>query len=373
MMKNLTSNQEELMREFYSNAPVKVTFNKKSRKKLWEFAKKRDEDIDLPAIAKECPSLAYVIKRSYDSGDNIQPAIFSECVYTKALADVFDLNVYVNCLENKNFLTGEEKKLLNKHNLFPKYCYTNNDRSRLLVQAGGCKGIDCALISIKDLSIHTIELKEPGAKTSEPDLPKYNEDGNMLVTEEFLNNYPQFTQMLEEQKCLNFFDKMGSNENNFTAESIDLAVSNNYTKKYAEVICTEDKKGNLVMMPANDVSRWADIQGEIRPAGKNHYKAWTPKALEKFIIDKGGVIDNNMVTIEKSRLDLRKERGGNGKVSGYKINSLFFVYTKYCSETDNNLYFDFDKIEQLNPTIAGKMFFKKLLYADVKKFYFEEN
>lgn len=90
------------------------------------------------------------------------------------------------------------------------------------------------------MNVYTIEYKEPGAKTCEPDLPKYHEDSKILITEDFLKRYPQFTQMLEEKKDLNFFDIMGSNENNFSVESVNIAVTNNYVKKYADVVCTED-------------------------------------------------------------------------------------------------------------------------------------
>ena len=77
---------------------------------------------------------------------------------------------------------------------------------------------------------------------------------------------------------------MGNNEHNFSKESVNIAVSNNYTKKYADVICTEDKESFLVMLPANQVQLWANIEGEIRPAGRNHYNVWTPNALKKFLL-----------------------------------------------------------------------------------------
>ena len=50
------------------------------------------------------------------------------------------------------------------------------------------------------LSIFSIEFKEPGAKTREPNLPKYNEDGALIITETFTQKNPQFLDMLNEQK-----------------------------------------------------------------------------------------------------------------------------------------------------------------------------
>lgn len=43
-----------------------------------------------------------------------------------------------------------------------------------------------------------------------------------------------------------------------------------------------------------------------------------------------------------------------------------------CIEKGENIVFDLHKVQQLNPTIAGKMFFKKLKYNEVKEYYFEE-
>ena len=227
------------------------------------------------------------------------------------------------------------------------------------------------MITVIDLVIYTIEFKEPGAKTSEPDLPKYGEDGVLVVTEKWLSANPQFDAMLNEQKGLNFFEVMGSNINNFSKESIDIAVSSNYTgkKKFADVICTEDTKGYLVMLPTNQASVWAEIEGEIRPAGRNHYNVWTPNALKRFLLEKGASFAGNKVTVPRCNLDERRERGGNRRLSGFKVTPLFFVYVENCIESNGYVTFDFTKMQQLNPTIAGKMFFKKLLHTDVKKYY----
>ncbi len=368
----LTRLQKEIMTEFYSKTAIKVVLNKSKRNKLWKLATAKSE-IDILDIEGKCPALAHQILKSYQSGSNIQSAVFSECVYAQTLANLFNLDRFVNCLENHSFLSEEIQKLLKSYNLVPRYVYANSNNSRMLIQAGGCDGIDSALITVIDLDIYTIEFKEPKAKTCEPDLPKYKENGKLVITKTFKNNYPQFTQMLKEQRKLNFFNKMGSNENDFSNKSVNIAVTNNYVKKYADVICTEDMNGFLIMLPVNQISLWANIVGEIRPAGRNHYKVWTPNALKKYIIEKGGTIDNNTVTIEKSNLVERKERGGNGKISGYKINSIFFVYKKHCTEQSNLLKFELDKVQQLNPTISAKIYFKPIKYDDIKNYYFNTN
>lgn len=365
----LTKPQKEIMSEFYSISKTKVIYTKSERSELWHRATKRSDEFDFEKLGKKCPALAHQIKRSYETGNNIQSAVFSECVYAQTFANMLMLNKFVNYYEVFDFIPKEIRNLLSSYNLTPRYVYSTEDKRRMLIQAGGCDGIDSALITVIDLQIYTIEFKEPGAKTSEPDLPKYGEDGNLLVTDDFLSRYPQFREMLSEQHDLNFFERMGSNIHNFSKESINIAVSNNYTKKYADVVCTEDTSGYLVMLPINQISIWAEIEGEIRPAGRNHYNVWTPHALMNFLLQKQATIRDGKVSVPIPSLDVRKERGGAGKVSGYKINPLFFVYKDDCTIVDNIISFDISRVQQLNPTIAGKMFFKTLNHDEVSKYY----
>ena len=367
----LTREQREIMAEFYSVKPTNVIFNKAERNELWKKATARSNELNFEMLKSRCPALEHQIRRSYESGNNIQSAVFSECVYAQTFANMMGLTRFVNCYETNGFIPASVDRLLSSYHLVPRYVYSTEDKRRMLIQAGGCDGIDSALITVIDLVIYTIEFKEPGAKTSEPDLPKYGEDGVLVVTDKWLSVNPQFKAMLEEQKGLNFFKVMGSNINNFSKESIDIAVSSNYTgkKKFADVIVTEDIKGVLVMLPTNQASLWADIEGEIRPAGRNHYKVWTPMALRRFLLEKGASINGNTVTVNKVNLDERRERGGNRRLSGYKVTPLFFVYVEDCIERNGVLTFDITKMQQLNPTIAGKMFFRKLMHREVKAFY----
>ncbi len=366
----LTKMQQEIMREFYSSTPTKVIYNKHERDDLWKSAKNKSEILDLDSIKAKCPALEHRIRISYTLGNNIQSAVFSECVYAQTYANILGLSVFANCCEQPDFIPSKIISLLSSYHLTPRYAYSTEDKCRMLIQAGGCNGIDSALISVSDLNIYTIEFKEPGAKTSEPDLPLYGEDGKLSMTDVWLQDNPQFKAMTDEQTNLNFFEVMGSNVHNFSQYSVELAVRNNYNtiKKYADVVCTEDRHGKLVMIPTNQISEWAEIKGEIRPAGRNHLPTWTPLALRKFLSDKGAKINGNDVILDKSACGVRKQRGGN-KISGYKINSLFFVYAYDCTETDGFLKFDIRAVRQLKPTIAGIILFKNLYYGKVKAYY----
>lgn len=367
----LSRRQNEIMKKFYSLPARKVVFNKNEREHLWKKATSKSSNIDLEEIKERCPALEHQIRKSYKTGQNIQSAVFSECVYAQTFAELMGLPIFINCYESNYSLPSAVTSLLKDYHLNPRYIYSSRDKERFFIQAGGCSGIDSALITVFDLEIYTVEFKEPFAKTSEPDLPKYGEDGVLQVTDKWLEKYPQFEEMLNEQRGLNFFEAMGNNVNDFSVKSIDIAVTSNYINegKSADIICTEDKYGYLVLLPTNQVSIWAEISGEIRPAGRNHYKVWTPEALKKFLFDIGATIDGNTVSVAKVNLGLRRERGGNRRISGYKINSLFFVYLKNCEEHNGIITFNFNNIRQLKPTIAGKMLFKDLQYDDLKSYY----
>lgn len=367
----LTDRQRRIMGMFYQVKATQVLYKKNLRNILWKKATQKDPDIVTDDMKKNCPALLHQIEKSYNNGNNIQSAVFSECVYAQTLADMLGLICFRNC-ENNTGITQEIERVLKSNNISPRYVYCTDDKSRMLIQAGGCNGTDCALLIKKEAGwdVYTIEFKEPGAKTSEPDLPKYKEDGILVVNQEFLKEYPQFKDMLDEQKGLDFFNSMGNNIHNFSAKSIETAVTNNYSNtKLADVICTEDTNGNLVMIPANQAAKWAELEGEIRPAGRNHYQVWTPEALKRFLKEKGASVSEGIVTVAKSKLDVRKARGGAGKISGYKITPLFFVYLKDCSEKNGLVTFRLSKVQQLNPTIAGKMFFKNLVHSRVKNYY----
>ena len=232
MIVPLTKLQKEIMTSFYSVPPAKVIYNKAEREKLWNKSVARSAALDFNSIKEKCPALEHQIKRSYDSGNNIQSAVFSECVYAQTFANIMNLTKFVNCYEaGEDFIPKHVKALLSSYYLSPRYIYSTEDKSRMLIQAGGCDGIDSALITVVDLVIYTIEFKEPSAKTSEPDLPKYREDGRLVVTENWLNNYPQFEEMLKEHTDLNFFTVMGNNVHDFSNDSVNIAVTNNYSNK----------------------------------------------------------------------------------------------------------------------------------------------
>lgn len=370
----LTKAQLELLTEFYSFTIRKVALLKSERDDIYQKFKKKRHNFLGELERNRLPALYAEIEKSLSSGKLIQPAIFSECVYAQALADQFELAEFADYSRDPKWLSDEILKLTASYGLKVRYVYRNFQGSRLLIQAGGPGGIDSALISVIDTNVFTIEFKEPGAKSSEADLPRYGEDGLLQQDPRLLAKWPQFSSMIEEQiaKQLNFFEHIGKNINDFSKESIKAAINGNYSgKKFADVICTEDLQGHLTMIPANQVHLWANLEGEIRPSGRNSYKVWTPDRLVHDILGIGGVVNGETVNVNVASLTPSSPRGGVG-ISRYKINSLFFVRESDVTVDNSRATFRLGAVKQNKPTITAKMFFSDLSIENVKSHYFGE-
>lgn len=359
----LTKAQKEIMTEFYKVQNTKVIFSKKQRDKIWDDFK-TNRVIPEENLEKNCPALLAELVKAIKNVSLIQSAVFSECVYAQTLANMLNLGSFYIFEQKQDCLDKSTVNLIASYNLVPRYIYKSSDGRRALVQAGGPSGIDSALIRVEDNHVITIEFKEPKAKTSEPDLLAYGEDGLFVSSTNYENSNSQFKKMIDEQisKKMNFWSVMSHNVNDFDPVNVEMAITNNYaSKKFADVICVEDKNSYLTMIPANQVANWADIKGEIRPAGRNKYQVWTPKKLMTFVRDLGGQVSGTEVSIPVDKFyKTAKKRGGTDAINRYKINPIFFVYAKDVKIEKNIAKFQIKKIFQLKPTISAHMYFHKL-------------
>jgi hypothetical protein len=154
-------------------------------------------------LNKICPAIVCEIQKSIVDKHLIQSAIFSECVYAQTLANIFKMPIFTD-YEKDNGIDENVLNLLKSYYFVPRYIYSNKSKTEFLIQAGGCGGVDSALIHLTDKSIYSIEFKEPQSRATTADLPKYNEDGKIIITQEFIKNYPYYKDMLKEQKDINF-------------------------------------------------------------------------------------------------------------------------------------------------------------------------
>jgi hypothetical protein len=368
----LSKAQKIILSDFYSKPSTKVAFNTAERRKIWDEFKVERNIKKFSYIEQAVPAIFAEINKAVAHEKNIQPAVFSECVYAQAFANKFNLSVFENHINSEGIkfdFSGIE--IPNAEDLTIRYSYSRSDKKISLVQAGGAGGVDCALISFEEKIATMIELKEPYARTSAPDLPKYGEDGFLVSSEKFVQDNPQFKSMLEEQirKRFNIFENIGSNLSDFSAESIESAVTENYSgEKFADFICTEDSSGYLVLIPSSHVAIWAKLEGELRPTGRNSYPVWTPNKLLSVLTEKGGSVQSDTVTMPLSSFKQSKARGGEN-ISRFKISPLFFVRSADVETTKGIVTFKLDAVKQNIPDITAKINFKNLEVSEVKKFY----
>ena len=368
----LTSMQKNVLERFYTAKDTKISLDKAQRDLVWNHFVERREIENSKKLSENHPALYGEIARALSKGKNLQPAVFSECIYSQELARIFNLKEFKDYLDvgrQKIEFPEVDSSILGS--LTIRYSYKNPTNADILLQAGGANGVDCAFYSKVENALALIELKEPYARTSDPNLPKYGEDGFIVSSDKFERKYPQLVPMLEEHiaKNLNAFEHLGSNVNSFKPENIEKAVSENYSgTKFADFICTEDDEGYLVMIPSSDVSRWALLEGEIRPSGRNKAKVWTPIRLQTVLRARGADIKSSNVTMSLSSFKTSNKRGGS-QVSRYKIDPSFFVYKKDVEIKGEFVHFDLSSVNQLIPSITAKMNFKGLKMAEVKSYY----
>ena len=368
----LSDGQKYALRLFYKSADTKVKVRKTERDLIWnKFVLTRSID-SVNGLEEVAPAFYSEVEKAIESKRNLQPAVFSECVYSEAIAEKLELNhfnIYPNGEKFRidHFFTEEDK--LKEFTM--RYSYANGDQKKTLIQAGGAGAVDCALVCIEDNVVVRIELKEPYARTSDVNLPKYAEDGLLVTSEKFTKKYPQFTNMLNEHLATGFnvFEHLGNNIGNFLPENIESAVTDNYAGvKYADVICTEDSSGFLVMLPANHSSHWASLEGEMRPTGRNSCKVWTPNKMQKTLDEKGAKDIGEFTVMDLTKLVTSNARGSK-KISRYKISPLFFVHAADIVIEDGKAKFKKNRIKQNIPSISAKVNFKGLDVKEVRKFY----
>jgi hypothetical protein len=368
----LSTVQKKVLLEFYSSPATKVAFNTAERKQIWDEFKKHRKIDSINSLNVKVPAFFSEMNKAIVNKKNIQPAVFSECVYAQAIADKFELTVFSNHIDAQGVeFSFDNIDIKNVKNLTVRYSYSDLNNKITLVQAGGASGVDCALVSYEEKIATMLELKEPYARTSAPDLPKYGEDGILVTSDRFEKDYPQFKSMLEEQikNRFNVFEHVGKNFSDFSSESIEKAVTENYSgTKFADFICTEDSSGYLVIIPCGHVAKWAKLEGELRPTGRNSYPVWTPIKLTKVIEEKGGKVIGDVVTMPLSSFKQSKARGGE-RISRFKISPLFFIRSEDAETTQSQVSFTLDSVEQNIPDITTKINFKGIQFSKLKEFY----
>ena len=90
----LTEIQKTLLSDFYNKPKNGVLLNKAARDKIWKDFKKNKSIEKYSDLEISMPALYLELTKACSSKKNLQSAVFSECVYTQALAEKYSLSIF---------------------------------------------------------------------------------------------------------------------------------------------------------------------------------------------------------------------------------------------------------------------------------------
>jgi len=296
-----------------------------------------DEFIDgISKLLDKSPAMCQGIISSYRRGKYLQPGYLTE------------INICATLAKMMNLTYDNDSPVNVRHQ------YSNGNI--FLKEYGGCGLSDVQLITADGL-ITTIEIKEPLALVGDYDLG-ITEEGKLFPKIAENRIFPE-----EAQKILDdfnasdsLFNYLGHNIPLSNVEYLKSILNSYLTNKNIDYIATYSKTTNeLIYFSAKEIYNHINFnRSEIRTAGKNSVKVYTPKAFYKALIDIGCTIDsNNIVIIPKSKISFRYARGSNGRISGIKINSIFYFKINDILKEDTEFYYvKLDKGMQLKQSMT---------------------
>ena len=276
---------------------------------------------DILILLDRHPAMKKGFIESYQNGKGLQPGYLTEINVCATLAKLWGLEYDEN---------------ISKPNL--RHQYSGN--GQYLQEYGGCQLSDIQLIS-QNGDITTFEVKEPLSLGGDYDLV-IDVEGKLFPKIKKGRNFPESA-----QKILDSFNKTDSVFNHL-GHNIPLANSE-YLKdildaylgdKRIDYIATYSNDNKLIYFPVSEIYNHIDFKGsEIRTAGKNDVKVYTPNAFKSALLEAECIIKDDIVTIPKKNTTPRVARGTNGRVTGIKINSIFYFPTKDILKEDSDFYY----------------------------------
>lgn len=300
-----------------------------------QYSQKYNRDKFLKGVEQiitRAPAMFNGYMNSYDSGKNLQPGYLTEINVCATLAAMLNLS-YQNDYSESNV----------------RHCYSNGHIH--LKEYGGCNMADVQLIG-KNGTIITLEVKEPKSLGGDFTMG-ITEEGKLIPRLKAGRVFPEAAQLITNNfnSDDSIFNHIGHNiplEDNEYLHSIarDYICSKNidYIATYSQ------DNNNLIFFPVSELDKHVSYKNsEIRTAGKNHVKVYTPKLFHNIMDSIGCIIDGNVVKIPKAATEYRIERNSEKKISGIKIHPLFFFFMEDILFEDNEYYHaNIHKARQVN-------------------------
>ncbi|WP_051622760.1 hypothetical protein [Mycoplasmopsis primatum] len=317
---------------------------------------------DLNQNLKDClslsPAASLEFEKQFKKSQALQPSILNECYILQTIANLLNLNKFVDADEKEDSIP---KKLLSTimkakngelESQMPRYIYYSDNLDSALLQYGDSASIDSIYIH-KGFRIR-MEIKDTKAKMGEYDL-NYGEDGKLIATEIIKKQISTFVKYIDEfNSQWTIFDHAGRNYKlKIDITSAQKILESTYkTNKIDLYLLQSSNNSSLFALPSNQLLDHINFSGsEIRPAGRNNYDVFTPKNLYEVLNQQNAIINNNNVKILYDEKNIVKGRG-MATNTRYNINSIYFLKQKDIKIVNGYVEFDLQKVRQRKPTIA---------------------
>jgi len=304
------------------------------------------------------------IKKQFFKKMALQPAILNECYVIQTIANLFNLNLFVDVDENhENIPVFLLKSIIKRkngllENQFPRYIYYNEDKNITLLQYGDSHSIDA--IFIKDGYRIRLEIKDIKAKMGEYDL-SYEEDGKLIASDNIKKEFPEFLNIIEEfNKENNVYQYLGKNYKigeKINESSLKDIVFSIFNSKKIDLFLLQ-ASNRIFAIPSLSIFDNITTHGsEIRIAGRNNYEVFTPKNLKDVLIKQNAVFLDDNIVIPFDKTNLIKGRGMD-KITRYNINNIYYLKINNIKRENGKVIFNIKNIRQKRPTISIHIYAK---------------
>ena len=308
---------------------MKLIYTAQEIKYLNDYFKNNSESLNkeeflsgVLELIQRTPAMYKSFIACYESGRYLQSGYLTEINICATLAQQFHLEYDADITEA---------------NLRHQY---SNGRI-ILKEFGGCGMSDIQLVD-ENGHITTIEVKEPLSLGGDFDLG-ITEEGKLFPKIAATREFPEAAQKIldEFNEMDSIFNHLGHNIPLSNTDYLKSMLDSYVGDKQIDYIATYSKDNDLIYFPVSELVDHVDFKGsEIRTAGKNKVNVYTPNAFKKAMNDIGCTIDaNNVVSIPKNAVGYRTARGSNGRITGIKINSIFYFEIGDIVNEDEQFYY----------------------------------
>ncbi len=371
-MRRMAINNETLVKflsDIYNKSIVTLLSNRQI-KEIEDFYNKNydkygdinqfySSNVTVARNIKKVKSVRCEVERQFSLKKRLQSGTLCECVMAETIAKMYNLDCFADVFHTyvRDLPANILYRLRDDNNrILCRYIYYNSDDlSNFLIQYGNPTRYDADLY-LND-EIVKIEFKDKIARAGEKET-EYDNNGKLIYTSKFAEENPDYIPLINRfNEGYNLIDIEGNYQ--IVNNADNKAILRSYFRNLGfEILVSIDDNNELIAITEDcidmpDGREFLSLNGsEIRRAGKNSYRVFTPELLLRCIEKVDGIVSEDIVSIP---IDNMTDRTNNGRVTGKKINHLFFVSIENIKEENGNYLFSVKNVKQLKPTLCVHM------------------